>query len=66
MDAPQEVYAGPTPARFTMRSDGPVSCGTCAHSIGWCEHHTFCLLHERVHVYPCAHWERGAGCDRPE
>ena len=42
------------------------SCRTCAHSIGYGEHHLFCLRTERVMVYPCGQWERGAGCDEPE
>jgi hypothetical protein len=53
-------------ARFTMRSDGPTSCRTCTHAIGWTENHFFCQRIERVTLYSCGNWERGAGCDEAE
>ena len=42
------------------------SCQTCAYSIGFGEHHVSCQLTERVPVFPCGRWQRGAGCDEPE
>ncbi len=54
-------------AHFTPWTDSADrSCWTCAHSTGYDGVHLWCVRHRLVVVFPCACWERGAGCDEPE